>query len=520
MTTATSTEMFPIIDLQRFIQATRDSGYRSTACAVAELVDNAIQAGAASVDVVVRPTQDDAYPIEVLVRDDGSGMDPDTLRLALRFGGSTRFNDRKGLGRYGMGLPNSSLSQARRLTVYTWLAPSKVHSTHLDVDEIASGECMTIPAPEVVPFPLEGRAGAHGTVVRWERCDRLDHRRIGTIERKLLAALGRQFRHFLLAGFKIRINGEAVEPIDPLYLATKATFSGARPFGSPLRLEVRIDPTNGNPATSTVKVIFSELPVHEWHAFSNEEKRRRGISKGAGISVVRAGREVDYGWFFLGKRRENYDDWWRCEVLFEPELDEAFGITHTKQQVRPRAYLVEALAPEIEATAKALNARVRQAHLSLKAAERASVAETRARERDALLPAVPPGRPPDGQDDDVLADLHRRHPGLGQSAPRPDGTLDYRIVEDALPDTVFFRPVREDGRLLLVLNPEHPFYKQVYKPLLTDDVPLASDLRTKIELLLLAAARSEAAEDTQEARAVIERQRSRWSSTLAAFLSR
>ena len=67
--------------------------------------------------------------------------------------------------------------------------------------------------------------------------------------------------------------------------------------------------------TGIVRVRFSELPVAQWSRLSNEEKRARGITKCAGVSVVRAGREVDYGWFFLGeKRRENYDDWWRCEI--------------------------------------------------------------------------------------------------------------------------------------------------------------------------------------------------------------
>ncbi|MGI8447952.1 MAG: hypothetical protein ACR2MP_12395 [Streptosporangiaceae bacterium] len=40
------------------------------------------------------------------------------------------------------------------------------------------------------------------------------------------------------------------------------------------------------------------------------------------VSVVRSGREIDQGWFFMGtKRRENHDDWWRCEVRFDPVLD-------------------------------------------------------------------------------------------------------------------------------------------------------------------------------------------------------
>jgi hypothetical protein len=36
-------------------------------------------------------------------------------------------------------------------------------------------------------------------------------------------------------------------------------------------------------------------------------------------------------------------------VTFEPVLDEAFGITHSKQQIRPMPHLVEAIAPDVEA---------------------------------------------------------------------------------------------------------------------------------------------------------------------------
>lgn len=127
------------------------------------------------------------------------------------------------------------------------------------------------------------------------------------------------------------------EPIDPLYLHPLGRFRGAVLFGQPIDYEIQAESDHGAKVIGKVRVTFSELPVHEWHKFSNDEKRRLGISKGAGVSIVRAGREVDYGWFFLGgKARENYDDWWRCEIQFDPVLDEAFGITHTKQQIRPK----------------------------------------------------------------------------------------------------------------------------------------------------------------------------------------
>src|SRR4051812_17689351 len=107
-----------IIALNHFIQATRDSGYKGTAAALAELVDNSFEANATRVHVELRKSSDDQ--LTVIVCDNGCGMSPSVLQLALQFGGSTRFNSRKGMGRYGMGLPNSSLSHARRLDVYTW----------------------------------------------------------------------------------------------------------------------------------------------------------------------------------------------------------------------------------------------------------------------------------------------------------------------------------------------------------------------------------------------------------------
>src|SRR4051794_5795086 len=88
-----------IIALDKFIQATRDSGYKGTASALSELVDNSIQAGASRIAVSVTATvsDDEDKAIQVSVLDNGCGMDPFTLRQALRFGGSTRFGDRSGL---------------------------------------------------------------------------------------------------------------------------------------------------------------------------------------------------------------------------------------------------------------------------------------------------------------------------------------------------------------------------------------------------------------------------------------
>lgn len=509
---------FSIVAVDKFIQATRDSGYNGTASAVAELVDNSLQAGATVIKLVISASDEEGeYPIIFTLIDNGCGMDQDTLRTALRFGGSTRFNRRDGLGRYGMGLPNSSLSQAQRVTVHTWRSSlGPVLCSYLDLDEIASGELTTVPLPRCVEKPCFVYGYESGTAVTWSRCDRLDNRRISTLARKLLLSLGLRFRHFLWNGVTITVNGDSVQPIDPLFLHPDALFKGATEYAS-FEREIAANPGDLS-VTGIVRVRFSELPVVEWSKLSNHEKRERGIAKGSGVSIVRGGRQVDYGWFFLsGKRRENYDDWWRCEIQFDPVLDEAFGITHTKQQIRPRPHLIEALAGDIESTARALNSRARKAHFSVKVSERFSSSEDRANEKDCLLtplPAVP--RP---RDEPVLESLRKELGRTPQENRKQAQGVEYRIVPKALSDTCFFNYARAEGKLVLVLNPDHPFYKLAYKPLLESEDQRDLAMRTSFDLLLLAAARAEALIEGNDELKVATQFRADWSDTLATFLN-
>ena len=510
---------FSIVAVDRFIWATRDSGYKGTPSAVAELVDNALQAGATEISVRLTVDQEQSeYPLVLRVLDNGSGMDAVTMRMALRFGGSTRFNDRQGLGRYGMGLPNSSLSQAKRVTVHSWASNQvDVLQSYLDVDEIASGEIREVPEPRHVARPHFVNGHPSGTAVTWTRCDRLDNRRVSTLTRKLLIALGRRFRYFLWDGVSIDVNGDLVEPIDPLFLHPSGRFTGGSKFCKDLVLEIGAKPDDRR-QTGLVRIRFSELPVAEWSTLGNSEKRSRGIAKGAGVSVVRGGREVDYGWFFLGgKRRENYDDWWRCEIQFDPILDEAFGITHTKQQIRPRPHLVEAIADDMLSMARLLNARARKAHHEARVAERFSESEVRATEKDRMLKPLPRFRRP--RDEEVLAALGRKVQSKPESGGGDASRTKYRILPAALSEKEFFNYVRDEGRLLLVLNPEHPFFKVVYSRLLESEEPQEVALRSQIDLLLLAAARNEAQLDDPQAIQAAEAFRKGWSKTLATFLN-
>src|SRR3954453_7020325 len=64
-----------------FVRGMRDIGYKSTAFAVAELVDNAIQASASQVDIVFGFDKG-AKPTKLAVVDNGHGMEPKMVRAS------------------------------------------------------------------------------------------------------------------------------------------------------------------------------------------------------------------------------------------------------------------------------------------------------------------------------------------------------------------------------------------------------------------------------------------------------
>ena len=516
-----------IVALDRFIQSTRDSGYKSTASAISELVDNSIQAGATDIQIIITRSLDPDFPLMLVVTDNGSGMDNDTLVESLRFGGTTRFNSRRGLGRFGMGLPNASLSQSQRVDVFTWQRAGQPLWSYLDVDEIAAGDVNAIPEPEAARPPSWSDARLNdqsGTVVMWSRCDRLDHKRQGTLEAKLHDMLGRMFRHFIWAEeVVITVNNKAVQPVDPLFKNERAIHYGSRQFQDVWRCELRIDPSNSASPTSTICIEFVELPVAKWHGLSNPEKRAMGISNGAGVSIIRGQREVDFGWFFFGsKRRENYDDWWRCEIRFEPELDELFGITHTKQQIRPTQELKEVLTPYMEEMAKALSQRARQAHQDVKqtVTNKSAAAAIAAKKHQQLTPiATVKGK--DRDNELKLQELKSRNPvlhELTESTAAKVGEANYHLVGDTFDSPRALAGVKNDQNHLTLINTRHALHKKLLSPLAEGKIEL-DKANTRLELVLLAAVRAEATFSKKSDKAVIDRFMEEWSNSMSVLLS-
>lgn len=352
--------MFHVIPQNLSISAMRNSGYRDSAHALAELIDNSIQSGqevggTTQVEVICidqAPTGGRRRLSRIGVFDNASGMDSISLRRALQFGNGSRLDpkNQKGIGKFGMGLPNSSISQCRRVDVWSWQG-GIVHHAYLDVEKIQRGAMIEVPVPEISAIPADwlkliaGEIAPHGTLVVWSDLDRVMWKQSTTLLRNTEFIAGRVYRHFinkkavrirlaayeLTEGRHVSLWESFIRPNDPLYLMSG---TNAPP---PFDQKPAFDPF-GEPQDIFVGYNGTEHKVTIRASICKPEARREGglkpigrhAAKNQGISVVRAGRELEMNRSF----ENSYDPrerWWGIEVEFDPGLDEVFGVTNNKQ---------------------------------------------------------------------------------------------------------------------------------------------------------------------------------------------
>lgn len=339
---------------RRLTNSLRDIGY-SFESAVADLIDNSITAGASRISVTI--TFDGRNSNLILV-DNGVGMDSDQINEAMRFG-SRRSYDSGDLGRYGLGLKTASLSQCRRLEVVSRKENrSELLGRILDLDFIqtmddwitldSTGEDSTIENGELL-------SGSHGTVIIWRKLDRLlpikspesgwARRRIETLGPKLVEHLSMVFHRFL-SGINgkvvsISVNGEDLSPWDPFCMIEPET----RELDTD-EFEIEHDGT-----ADTVRLRRYLLPPRE--RFSSREAFERASgpekwNKQQGIYIYRADRLVQWGGWASVRTIDEHTKLARASLDFGTDLDGAFNINVAKMKVIIPSQLKKMLARPID----------------------------------------------------------------------------------------------------------------------------------------------------------------------------
>lgn len=440
---------FPLFNSSKALESQRQSGYRTTASAAREIVDNSIEAGASKVHIIFdHPTdrkknqRKDAVSAVAFI-DDAAGMLPLMARYALSWGGGTHFDDHEFIGRFGFGLPNASINQTRKVDVYTRTKGAVGFSrVSLDINNFKGFNVQTVPEPEDAKLPdfvqeylkREGWSLDHGTVVVWDKPDRLSFRTGNALKEHLLDDFGVTYR-YLLKEFELKVEGTKVQAVDPLFLDPEARYyltpvtGSANAGGAQLTVEKHIpvkyvvDPETGGkhlkivqsaedlddknlvhqgvihvrvarlPLGFAVSKGKSDIPPLDDSSFDRFEVRKPR----RGMSFVRSKREIETVDVFPRRLREEtsgmgkwpllqgYAYHWGVEVRFGPELDDVFGIANDKQTVRPIEDFWRVLAEaEID---KVLNRENRWQNIERHKVEEARKAAKLSEERDTPSPA-------------------------------------------------------------------------------------------------------------------------------------
>lgn len=377
--------------------ALRNTGYKNIECAMSEIIDNSVQADAKNIIVIISEELNKKTGhkniTEIAFLDDGNGMTYEEIEGCLGIGYSTR-TDRKGMGRFGVGLPQASLYACPAVDVYSWQdGYNNCKKVFLDINKIKSEEQTEIEDPISAKIPkkyekyLKYKIAAdnkeydftqHGTFVLWKNCDRVTPKTVNFLFKKLDFSLGQKFRYFIKEGGTSNIRlihhenedfTHEIMPNDPLmlmednYVLGNPSAPGNISPGNNINCTVPVfepytndeypdgiipfmvkykDPNTEEIKESEVKIKFSKVKniFYDQTAIPKDPGRTelgKHVKRLEGISIVRANREIDFGQFdFYENINQPEHRWWGCEIRFNPELDEAFGVANNKQHVELR----------------------------------------------------------------------------------------------------------------------------------------------------------------------------------------
>ncbi|WP_027356611.1 ATP-binding protein [Desulfofundulus thermocisternus] len=529
-----------LILAEQALESWRDSGF-DLATAAGEPVDNSIEANARFIRIkTIEGKNDEGRKVveKIIFADDGVGIQPEILARTLQMGFSTRYNQRKGLGRFGVGLKLAGLSQAKRIEIYTRpIGSDKYFYTFLDLDMVADKSQKDIRAVAVEGYPAEyedlmqypdGTPFASGTLVIWSKVDRIvDGGRYGTSIKEriddLVKFLARAYRKFIDNGLHIELNGKKIELHDPLFLLENPRAT--KIFGEDLRAEI-IDAGKIQIDGHEVEVTVTLLPEIV------RKKKGEGARKGSAsrfkeleifdnegkISILRNGREIYYNIIpkMLPGGVKEQDRYIGIEVSFPAELDEYFQVRHVKRGAEPVSKLREELReflkkPVIVARNKIAETWEKTDREERKISKDHAPATKAVQKVEETAPKGKGGfnvRPEEAQKiiTDVLEDLGIDEASEQQAAEEIKQQIQEQsitIVDGSWPGKELLEIIHLNGRAILKINHRHPFIRDIYEPIKkyagtdpasvdpADLVQLVRKVEGAIDVLLMAYAKAE-----------------------------
>ena len=281
----------------------RDIGY-DLPSAVADLVDNSVDAGATRVDITIDGRGANAY---ISIADDGRGMTERKIDEAMRYG-SRRSYDRNDLGRFGLGLKTASLSQCKSLTVATRTTErGSVRIRRWDIDHVRrhdTWELERLVPSECPPHLVDPLVDRQGTVVLWEKLDRVlayarpegarAVRGLEVVKDAISQHLAMVFHRFLdgethdKRRLRILVNGARLEGWDP-YARSEPASRTLSPQTLSVAHRNRVGVMRIQPHVLPSQAQFSSAEAHSAVAGPRKWNRQQGFYIYRGDRLIQSG---------------------------------------------------------------------------------------------------------------------------------------------------------------------------------------------------------------------------------------
>ncbi|RAR73708.1 ATP-binding protein [Flavobacterium aciduliphilum] len=209
----------------RILEKLRSSDYKNTVYALAEIIDNSIDAEAKNIDVITI-TKDGSIR-DIYFVDNGNGMNESILQNCVIFSESNNPPGIKNTGFFGMGLPNSSLSQCTKFSVSsningTWMQNSvdikqMIASNTLDLNPIYKADIR-----EINNILEKSKIEKPKTIIHWTNLDKIDTVRPQTLMDRCERLIGRIHRYKINNGHTINFlnysDGNKKPDIDHIFI--------------------------------------------------------------------------------------------------------------------------------------------------------------------------------------------------------------------------------------------------------------------------------------------------------------
>tara|TARA_B100000401_G_C52811752_1_gene724247 strand:- start:1805 stop:3727 length:1923 start_codon:yes stop_codon:yes gene_type:complete len=365
---SSSNDNYTIAAGASFVRSMQDIGYRNCASAIAELIDNSIEASAR--DIAIEILAEDKSKVDrIIVMDNGCGMPPLLLRKAMTFGGTHRHGSSKLFGRYGFGLSTSTMSMGNSFTVITNnKADGKIYTITFDLDKCENGDytdknglVQMPPAKELKKLPADIQklvdknfdSFESGTIVIVDKLNRskMSHSSLNGLRAHLISELGVIFSRWI-DNINVNICSTKIVPIDPLFQNPAAYLydigGSVADALEPQEYELKLD----SGIKGKIRIHYSYLGFHFNKVGKKIDRygvnpRHKIMKDWNGIIFSRNGRIIDSvthipvsAWENAPKDKvkrtfSNNDRYYSVLIDFDASLDSLFNVETTKQRIMP-----------------------------------------------------------------------------------------------------------------------------------------------------------------------------------------